>query len=141
MAADASARGRLLSRLDNELRARFKSVNGVLDVTAFWEAAACPDESTDRLAALVCNGVSHATDGGGELYVVVKPGAFFDPELVQGMGTSHGSPYGYDRVVPLLVRDGSRPALAGQVEDKRVPFTQFRDELVRIILSAPSVAK
>jgi hypothetical protein len=41
----------------------------------------------------------------------------------------------------MFVRDASRPELAGQVEEKRTPFTQFRDELVRIILSAPAMAR
>ncbi|MBN2574114.1 MAG: alkaline phosphatase family protein [Deltaproteobacteria bacterium] len=141
LAGDAAARNRLASRLDNELRRNFKSVHGVLDVAAFREADACPDERIDRLAALVCNSVSPAPDRGGDFYVVLKPGAFLDPGWVKGAGAGHGSPYGYDRFVPMLVRDANRPELAGQVEDERVPFTQFRDELVRIILSAPAVAR
>jgi hypothetical protein len=80
-------------------------------------------------------------DKGGDFYIVLKPGAFLDPDLVKGTGVNHGSPYGYDRFVPLFVRDPSRPALAGQVDENRTPFTQFRDELVRIILSAPSLAR
>ncbi len=138
---DASARGRLASRLDGELRRKLKSVHAVLDVAPFKEATVCPDERKDRLAALVCNSVSPVPDKGGDFYIVLKPGAFLDPDLVKGTGVNHGSPYGYDRFVPLFVRDPSRPALAGQVDENRTPFTQFRDELVRIILSAPSLAR
>ena len=141
IAHDAAARGRLASRLDNELRQKFKSVQAILDVVPFKDAADCPDERRDRLAALVCNSVSPSAEKGGDFYVVLKPGAFFDPDLIKGVGIDHGSPYGYDRFVPMFVRDPGRPELAGQVEDKRTPFTQFRDELVRIILSAPSLAR
>ena len=73
--------------------------------------------------------------------MVLKPGCFVDPELVKGLGVSHGSPYGYDRFVPMLVRDPVRPETAGQVEHGRIPFTLFHDELVRLILSAPAVAR
>jgi|GEM_PF-641746 len=138
---DAPARRRLARRLDNELGRKFKSVHAIMDVSQFKEDAICPDERGDRLAALVCNSVSPAPDRGGDFYIVLRPGAFFDPDMVEGKGVSHGSPYGYDRFVPLLVRDPSRPELAGQVEEKRVAFTQFRDEMVRIILSAPSFAR
>ena len=138
---DASARARLASRLDSELKGKFKSVHAALDVVPFREADACPDERADRLAALVCNSISSAPERGGDFYLVLKPGAFFDADLIKGTGVSHGSPYGYDRFVPMFVRDASRPELAGQVEEKRIAFTQFRDELVRIILSAPSMAR
>ena len=138
---DASARARLASRLDSELKGKFKAVHSILDVAPFREAEACPDERMDRLAALVCNSVSPVPERGGDFYIVLKPGAFFDPDLIKGTGVMHGSPYGYDRFVPMLVRDPSRPELAGQVEEKRTSFAQFHDELVRIILSAPSMAR
>ena len=93
------------------------------------------------LAALVCNSTSPSPEKDGDFYIVLKPGAFFDAALVKGTGVSHGSPYGYDRFVPLFVRDPRRPELAGQVEEKRTSFAQFRNELVRIILSAPAMAR
>jgi hypothetical protein len=138
---NATARARLASRLDNELKGKLKPVYAIMDVVPFRETDACPDERTDRLAALVCNSISPAPERGGDFYIVLKPGAFFDPDLVKGSGVGHGSPYGYDRFVPLFVRDARRPELAGQVEEKRAAFTQFHDELVRIILSAPSTAR
>lgn len=141
LAADAPARTRLAHRLDGDLRRRFKSVHAVIDVAPFKDDADCPDPRGDRLRALLCNSVSPAWDRGGDFYVVLKPGAFPDPDLVKGTGAMHGSPYGYDRVVPLLVRDPSRPDLAGQTDEARAPFTRFRDELVRVILSAPSLAR
>ena len=141
MNTDTSARARLASRLDSDLRGKFKSVHAIMDVVPFREADTCPDERADRLAALVCNSISPSPERGGDFYVVLKPGAFFDPDLVKGTGVAHGSPYGYDRFVPMFVRDASRPELAGQVEEKRTSFTQFRDELVRIILSAPATSR
>jgi hypothetical protein len=141
LASDRTARTRLASRLDNELRQKFKSVHAILDVAPWKDETDCPDEARDRLGALVCNSVSPASERAGDFYIVLKPGAFFDPDLIKGAGAAHGSPYGYDRIVPMLVRDPQRPELAGQVEVKRTPFSQFHDELVRIILSAPSFAR
>lgn len=134
-------RAQLARRLDAELRKQFKGVYAILDVRPFQGNATCPDERTDLLAALVCHSVSPSLDRGGDFYIVLKPGCFVDPDLVKGVGISHGSPYGYDRFVPMLVRDPGRPETAGQVEPRRIPFTLFHDELVRLILSAPAVAR
>ena len=141
VAKDPAVRKRLASRLDTELRRKFKSLQAVIDLARFKGEATCPDPRADYLLSLVCNSVSPTSDRGGDFYIVLKPGAFIDPALVKGAGSEHGSPYGYDRIVPLLVRDPSRPELAGKVAATRVPFTQFRDELVRIILSAPAPAR
>ncbi|MFI5358350.1 MAG: hypothetical protein ACHQ4G_13545, partial [Opitutales bacterium] len=141
MLSNPRLRAQLGRRLDSELRKKFKGVHAILDVRPFQENAACPDERADLLAALVCHSVSPSLDRGGDFYIVLKPGCFVDPDLVKGAGISHGSPYGYDRFVPMLVRDPGRPETAGQVESRRIPFTFFRDELVRLILSAPAVAR
>jgi len=133
---DASARDLLARTLDGEIRKKLKSVQAIVDV-----ARACPDLKQDPLLTLVCNSVSRRSERGGDFYIVLKPGAFFDPDLIKGSGINHGSPYGYDRLVPMLVRDPKRPDLAGQVEPTRVPFTQFHDELVRIIRAADATAK
>jgi len=85
--------------------------------------------------------VSPVPDKGGDFYIVLKPGAFLDPDWSKARGSITAAPTATDRFVPLFVRDPSRPALAGQVDENRTPFTQFRDELVRIILSAPSLAR
>jgi hypothetical protein len=141
LAKDAAARRRLASRLDGELRRRFKALDAVLDVARFKDESVCPDERADPVLSLVCNSVSPASDRGGDFYFVLGPGSFIDPGLVRGAGSEHGSPYGYDRIVPLLVRDPSRPELAGQIHEGRTPFTQFRDELVRIILGVPAAPR
>jgi hypothetical protein len=138
IAVDAKARQRLADALDGALRKRWKGIEGVVDVEAFRRSPACPDGHTRTRDALVCHSISSKPELGGDFYVVVAPGAFFDADLVPGSGTGHGSPYGYDRFVPLLVRDGGRPELAGSLESKRVSFTRFHDELLSIALRAPS---
>ena len=62
---------------------------------------ACPAPPDESLGALVCRSLP---PGAGQLYVVARPGSFFDPNLVRGRGINHGSPYLYDRTVPLFIR-------------------------------------
>ena len=71
--------------------------------------------------ALVFNSVP---DVAGDYYVLVSRGSFFDPLYVLGTGTSHGSPYLYDRAVPLLVRAPGRVA-AGVVNEGPLDFRTF----------------
>jgi hypothetical protein len=80
----------------------------------------CP--SGEARAALVCRSIDPS--GPGDLYLVVAPGAFFDPDVVPGFGMSHGSPYLYDRAVPLLVRAPGRVP-AGATRDTPVSFAAF----------------
>jgi hypothetical protein len=76
----------------------------------------------ESLAELVCR----AIDPGGpaDLYLVVAPGAFFEADLVPSFGTNHGSPYLYDRAVPLLLRAPGR-AKAGATRDAPVAAAAF----------------
>ncbi len=69
--------------------------------TARQFAGACPAPTVHSLDALVCR--SLPADA-GDLYIVSKPGSFFDPNLIAGHGINHGSPYLYDRSVPVLLR-------------------------------------
>jgi arylsulfatase A-like enzyme len=64
-------------------------------------AAPCPGPEVETLEALVCRSLP---PGAGELYIASKPGSFFDPNLIVGHGINHGSPYLYDRTVPVLLR-------------------------------------
>src|SRR5262245_6823480 len=93
-------------------------VGEVFDVTAL--PATCPDG--EGVAALVCRSVCPGR--GGELYVVPARGSFFDAHVVLAKGTSHGSPFLYDRAVPLLVRAPGRVA-AGRTLGAPIPFTAF----------------
>lgn len=96
--------GKLLQAIRH---ARIPGVADVLDVG--WSAAGCRPSQNERTLALVCRSLpapDAATGNGprrGDLYVVVEHASFFDPRYVRGHGASHGSPYLYDRAVPLLV--------------------------------------
>ncbi len=94
--------------------------------------ASCPpltDESTD---AMVCRSVPPVgTAGLGDYYVVLAPGSFFDPTVVIGKGTSHGSPYFYDRTVPLLARAPRRIAAGAVVQTAM--FTAFIDTAAALL--------
>ena len=70
---------------------------------------------------LVFNSVS---EDAGDYYVLVSRGSFFDPLYVVGTGTSHGSPYLYDRAVPLVVRAPGR-VVAGIVNEGPLDFRAF----------------
>ncbi len=111
--------------LDAALRTTALAVPGVAtlyDVASIPRS--CPPFTDESIDALVCRSVAPAVrDRGAELYVVLAPGSFFDPTIVVGKGTSHGSPYFYDRTVPLLVRAPGRVA-AGRVVDDAI-FNAF----------------
>jgi hypothetical protein len=66
-------------------------------------ARGVPDRARlgEDVLALVCR--SWSPDA-GDYYVLPRPGSFFDGELVIGKGTSHGTPYTYDRTISMLVR-------------------------------------
>jgi hypothetical protein len=90
----------------------------VVDVKAM--AAPCPTD--DSRTANLCPSIDPRSDA--DLYLVVAPGAFFDPDLAPGSGTNHGSPYLYDRAVPLIVRAPGR-VKAGVVRTDPVSFAAF----------------
>lgn len=93
--------------------------------TVLASRCAAPAKTDDEIFTRVCASWSaHA----GAIYVVARPGAFFDPLQVVGKGVSHGSPYRYDRTVPLFVR---RPGKVreGLLVDETLPFTAFRASL------------
>ncbi|MCC6647341.1 MAG: alkaline phosphatase family protein [Polyangiaceae bacterium] len=94
--------------------------------SATWLSERCPVASgEDPIAARVCASYS---PGAGDVYVVAREGAFFDPLQVPGSGVSHGSPHLYDRTVPLFVR---APQLVGegQIIDGPLGFQEFRASL------------
>ena len=120
--------------LDKTIRvalAKHAAIADVLDTRTF--ATKCPDvlararRMPDRarlgedVMTLVCR--SWSPDA-GDYYVLPRPGSFFDGELVIGKGTSHGTPYAYDRTVSMLVR---APGLIepGAVIEDAVDFSAF----------------
>jgi predicted AlkP superfamily pyrophosphatase or phosphodiesterase len=97
----------------------------------------CPPPEDDSVFALVCRSVCPGR--GGALYMVTKRGSFFDPGVVVGKGTSHGTPYVYDRSVPLFVRAPGRVA-AGRVISGPIPFGTFARTLASLLGSDPPSA-
>lgn len=99
---------------------------GVLAAYGATELSArCPEARATDVLGRVC---ASYVPSGGDVYVVTKPGGFFDPLVVVGKGVSHGSPYAYDRTVPLFVRvPGSSPR--GRTVTSPLPFTAFREAL------------
>lgn len=111
-------------------------------IPASWLAERCGALAAGRGAgaapdvdALVCASWS---PGAGDVYVVPKVGAFFDPLQVVGKGMSHGSPYAYDRTVPLLVRAPGSVARGAIVDE--APFEAFRAALEALLGLAPAPA-
>jgi len=102
-----AARRAALEKAASAALAKHPGVARVFVSRAF--SAPCPPSADESLDALVCRSLPK---NAGDLYIVVKPGSFFDPHLVKGHGINHGSPYLYDRSVPLLLR-APRGAHAG----------------------------
>jgi hypothetical protein len=116
------------------LRSRFGLID-VVDVRT--TPRQCPPLADESRRALVCR--SLRADGPGDLYLVVAPGCFFDPRLDPGAGANHGSPYLYDRAVPLLVRAPGRVD-AGQVRLRPVQFTAFARTAAALLGIPPPAA-
>lgn len=120
-------RGVLDDAITRALRAH-PEVDQVFPTRAF--PAECPLENDESVAALVCRSVDVASPRPagapsiGDYYVVPSRGSFFDPGIVVGKGTSHGTPYLYDRAVPLLARAPGWIA-AGSVVDHPVGVETF----------------
>jgi hypothetical protein len=98
----------------------------------------CPPENDDSIAALVCRSVVRGD--GGDYYVVPSRGSFFDPDVVVGKGSSHGSPYLFDRTVPLLARAPGRIP-SGIVMESPVGFETFARAAAELLgIEAPGHA-
>jgi hypothetical protein len=122
------AKRALVDKAVRDVLAKHKGVARVLGVKTLTEE--CPDAiargGEDDLT-LVCRGWPRGAPGdtgGGDYYVVVARGSFFEAEMTVGKGTSHGSPYLFDREVPLFVRTANRSG-AGTVIAEPVDFTAY----------------
>jgi len=118
-------RARLLRALSSVLRPA-----GISQVVDARQAAGPCSHDGMELADLVCRAMRPDSDG--DLYLVPERGVFFDPALAVGKGASHGSPYLYDRAVPLLVRAPGRVA-AGQVDPTPTSFATFTKTLASLL--------
>jgi predicted AlkP superfamily pyrophosphatase or phosphodiesterase len=102
-------------------------------------AATAPCPAGQSRAALVCNAIDPTAPP--DLFLLVGPGAFFDPDVVPGFGSSHGSRFLYDRAVPLLVRAPGR-VKPGAVRDKPVSAKAFARTAASLLgVPAPEAAR
>ena len=120
--------------LDDALAAVARAEPGV---AAVYDARPAPAKCAagEALDALVCRSLP-TTGVAGELYVAVKPGWFFDPDIVIGKGTSHGSSSLENRTVPLVVRAPGRAA-AGRVVKEPLPPSSFAVTAAHLLGVAP----
>jgi hypothetical protein len=119
--------------LDDALVAELRGTPGV---AAVYDARRPPARCAADLGLDACVCRSLAPHMPGEIYVAVAPGWFFDPDIVVGKGTSHGSAAPNDRMVPLLVRAPGRVA-AGRVEPRPVPPSTFAVTAAHLLGVAP----
>jgi predicted AlkP superfamily pyrophosphatase or phosphodiesterase len=112
-------RARLVATANRTLRAS-AGLERVLDARA--EPAQCPPIADESVDALICRAT--VPDAAADLFLLPRRGDFFDPHMAEGHGASHGSPYLYDRAVPLVVRAPGRVA-AGTVVDGPLPYSAF----------------
>ncbi|MBI2388783.1 MAG: alkaline phosphatase family protein [Deltaproteobacteria bacterium] len=119
------------AKLDATVVERTRAIPGVHSVHVVRaQPATCPDTSDDGVAALVCRAVR--AEGPGDLYVVTTPGSFFDTRYVLGRGQNHGSPWLFDRSVPVVVRAPGRVA-AGAIHDAPTSFSTSTRALAALL--------
>ncbi len=133
-ALEGAARRALVAETTRVLQRRF-DVTHVVDLRAAPER--CPPDRDESWPALACRAMR--SDGPGDLYLMLPPGNFFDPRLDVGAGTNHGSPYLYDRAVPLIVRAPGR-VRAGAVVTRPVSFTAFARTAAALLGVSPPPA-
>jgi len=91
-------------------------------------ARGIPDRARagEDVIALVCRSWTGGA-GAGDYFVVPRRGSFFDGEVVPGKGTSHGTPWLYDRTVPLFVRGAPGAVDAGALILDPVDFSAYSE--------------
>jgi hypothetical protein len=74
-------------------------IDGIIAAYSVAEllAGRAPEDALSKLAR-----ASMMAGRGGDIYVVVREHSIIDPRMPGGSGTSHGSPWGYDQLVPVL---------------------------------------
>jgi predicted AlkP superfamily pyrophosphatase or phosphodiesterase len=118
----------VLAAVENEVR----KAPGVAGVYPVRELAA--REPRTELENLVRNSIS--SDARGELFVVPSELCIIDPSSPGGTGTSHGSPWAYDRFVPVLFWGAG---IAPHTAREEVPVLAVAPTL-RALLGIPSAA-
>lgn len=103
---------------------------GVAKVSAGGRRSECG--ASESLDDLICRSTTDGTTNA--VYVAVQPGCYFDSWQAGGKGSSHGSPYPYDRSVPLFVRSNT---VAPAMIDEAVPFESFARTLCSLLGVGP----
>ena len=93
--------------------------------------------SADPIDALI--GRSIATPAPGEIYVVPSEWSVAEEELSADTGTSHGSPWTYDREVPVIF---SGPGVAqGETDEDGITHARIATTIARLLgVSPPALA-
>ncbi|WP_394833109.1 alkaline phosphatase family protein [Pendulispora rubella] len=134
-AADSVAKVRARAdKLRDTIRKTLLRHPGVLSVRESSELRR--NGGSDAIDELVVNSIPPES---GEFYVVPRAGSFFDPSQVVGYGSSHGTPYLYDRMVPMLVRAPKRVP-AGVVKEEPVLFGAYARTLADLLGAPPPSA-
>lgn len=95
------------AKLDAALLGVLRGQPGVREVFDTEELPdECPPATDESIPALVCRSVSKGI--GGDFFVVTSAGSYFDVGYTPGEGANHGTPYLYDRSVPVIVRAPGR---------------------------------
>jgi len=87
------------AELERALVAELRRTPGVAYAATVAEASMLGDSAAelDRLVA------ASATTRQGEILIFTSEGTIVDEKCPRGFGTSHGSPWLYDRTVPVLI--------------------------------------
>jgi Type I phosphodiesterase / nucleotide pyrophosphatase len=132
-----AARSLPAERLDALIRAlmadlgRRPELARVIDVRSLKDT--CPPSSDESEDALVCRAF---TRGAGEIYLLARSGSFFDAEYTPGHGSSHGTPYVYDRAIPILARAPGKIA-KGRTLEGPLSFATFTRTAAALLGVAP----
>jgi predicted AlkP superfamily pyrophosphatase or phosphodiesterase len=129
---DGADRDRVVASIATYLLAR-PGIARVIDT----RAAATLRASADPIDALI--GRSIATPAPGEIYVVPTEWSVAEEELSDDAGTSHGSPWLYDREVPVIV---SGPGVAhGDVDEDAISQSRVATTIAELLgVAAPALA-
>jgi len=102
--ADRAKRDRAVAAIVDAL-GKVPGIERAVDVRQV--PAECPqdvglDARSGGLDALICRSIAGET--GGDVFLVTTPGSFVDTGYVEGDGCNHGSPWLFDRAVPIVMR-------------------------------------
>jgi hypothetical protein len=97
-------------------------------------AGKVPKDRTSDLAR-----ASVTTGAGGDVFVVVREHSVVDPRMPGGSGTSHGSPWSYDQLVPVLFFG---PGISPRTETSEVDMLRVAPTLSALLgIHPPEGAK